>query len=103
VALNTKDDPEALTPYAVDKGQLDLLFECSGAPSALGAGIATLRPRGQIIQLGLSGDMPLPMMQITAKELSLVGSFRFHSEFPLAVSMMQQGLIDVTPRFRDCQ
>lgn len=97
VALNTKDDPEALAPYTVDKGQLDVLFECSGAPSALSAGIATLRPRGQIIQLGLSGDMPLPMMQITAKELSLNGSFRFHSEFLLAVSMMQQGLIDVTP------
>lgn len=97
LALNTKDKPEALAPFSTGKGSLDILFECSGAASALHAGIATLRPRGQIIQLGLSGDMPLPMMQITAKELSLKGSFRFHAEFPLAVSMMQQGLIDVAP------
>jgi len=41
--------------------------------------------------------MTLPMMQITAKELSIKGSFRFHEAFPLAVSMMQQGLIDPQP------
>lgn len=97
VTLNTRDAPDALTPYAVGKGTLDVMFECSGAPSALAAGISALRPRGQIVQLGLSGDMSLPMMQITAKELSMKGTFRFHEAFPLAVQMMQQGLIDVSP------
>ncbi len=95
--LNTGDDPDALARYATGKGTLDVLFECSGAEAALVSGIATLRPRGQVIQLGLSGDMSLPMMQITARELAIKGSFRFHEAFPLAVSMMQQGLIDVGP------
>ena len=97
VTLNTADAPDALAGFATGKGTLDVLFECSGAQAALASGIAALRPRGQIIQLGLSGDMSLPMMQITAKELSLKGSFRFHDAFPLAVQMMQQGLIDPTP------
>ncbi|MHA6262571.1 L-idonate 5-dehydrogenase [Arenibacterium sp. CAU 1754] len=96
-ALNTAADPHALAPYTNDKGTLDVLFECSGAQPALVSGIATLRPQGKIIQLGLSGDMSLPMMQITAKELSLMGSFRFHEEFAIAVRMMEQGLIDVKP------
>ena len=94
VTLNTADTPDALDAYATGKGTLDVLFECSGAQVALATGIGALRPRGQIIQLGLSGDMALPMMQITAKELSLCGSFRFHDAFPTAISMMQQGLID---------
>ncbi|MEL7416850.1 MAG: L-idonate 5-dehydrogenase, partial [Pseudomonadota bacterium] len=38
-----------------------------------------------------------PMMMLTAKELSLRGSFRFHPEFATAVRLMQAGLIDVTP------
>lgn len=97
ITLNTADQPEALLPYTIYKGSLDVLFECSGAQAALVAGIGALRPRGQVIQLGLSGDMSLPMMQITAKELAIKGSFRFHEAFPLAVRMMQQGLIDVTP------
>ena len=41
--------------------------------------------------------MTLPMMQITAKELVLKGSFRFHAEFATAISLMQKGLIDVKP------
>ena len=97
VVLNTASNPEALAPYCGGKGSLDILFECSGAQQALAGGIAALRPGGRIVQLGLSGDMTLPMMQITAKELSLVGSFRFHEEFAVAVRMMQGGLIDVKP------
>lgn len=46
------------------------------------------------MQLGLSGDMLLPMMQITAKELQLRGSFRFHTEFEMAVQLMLNDLID---------
>lgn len=97
VTLNTAEDPEALAPYSTGKGSLDVLFECSGAQAALSAGIGALRPRGQVIQLGLSGDMSLPMMQVTAKELSIRGSFRFHDAFPLAVRLMQHALVDVSP------
>ena len=49
------------------------------------------------MQLGLGGDMTLPVQTLTAKELDLRGSFRFHEEFPLAVEMMRKGLIDVAP------
>ncbi|MGY3439058.1 MULTISPECIES: L-idonate 5-dehydrogenase [unclassified Marinovum] len=97
VTLNTLENPEALAPYTTGKGTLDVLFECSGAQPALAAGIAALRPRGVIVQLGLSGDMALPMMAITAKELELRGSFRFHEEFDIAVQLMQKGLIDPAP------
>lgn len=97
LALNTATEPEALAPYAADKGSFDVQLECSGAPSALAAGINVLRPRGVIVQLGLSGDMSVPMMQVTAKELELRGAFRFHEEFATAVRMMAQGLVDVAP------
>jgi len=92
---DTRADPEALAPHAAGKGRLDVLFECSGAEAALCAGIATLRPRGVVVQLGLSGDMRLPMMQITAREIELRGAFRFHEEFALAIELMRAGLIAV--------
>ena len=56
-----------------------------------------MRPRGVIMQLGMGGDMSLPMLAITAKELDLRGSFRFHEEFATGVHFMRQGLIDVKP------
>ncbi|GLS41949.1 L-idonate 5-dehydrogenase [Mesorhizobium tianshanense] len=95
--LNMKDEPDGLANYTGDKGYFDVFYECSGAQQALVAGIGALRPCGIIVQLGLGGDMTLPMMQITAKELELRGSFRFHEEFPVAVRLMQSGLIDVKP------
>ncbi len=95
--LNVGEVPDALGEYAEGKGYFDVLYECSGAPQALAAGIAAMRPRGVVMQLGLGGDMTVPMMQITAKELDLRGSFRFHEEFALAVKLMQSGALDVKP------
>ncbi|WP_047458705.1 L-idonate 5-dehydrogenase [Rhizobium rhizogenes] len=95
--INTKQEPEALAAYSTDKGTFDVLYECSGAQAALVGGIAALRPRGIIVQLGIGGEMTLPMLAITAKELDLRGSFRFHEEFSVGVSLMRKGLIDVKP------
>lgn len=95
ITLNTKTNPDALAPFAQDKGQVDVHLECSGAAAALAAGVGVLRPRGTIVQLGMGGDMTVPMQAITAKELTLRGSFRFHEEFATAVRYMQSGLIKV--------
>jgi len=97
VALNMANNADALKDYTSDKGYFDVLYECTGVAQALAGAIPALRPRGVILQLGLGGDMNLPMMAITAKELDLRGSFRFHAEFGTGVGLMQKGLIDVTP------
>ena len=93
--INVVETPDGLTAYTADKGHFDVLFECSGVASALAAAVPALRPGATVVQLGLGGDMTLPMQAMTAKELVLKGSFRFHHEFPLAVQMMQAGRIDV--------
>ncbi len=97
VTVNTGENAATLAVYAKDKGSFDVLFECSGAAPALIAAIDTMRPRGTIVQLGLGGDMTLPVQALTAKEMSLTGSFRFHDEFRTGVSLMRKGLIDVKP------
>ena len=95
--INTGRDAASLSAYGADKGHFDVLYECTGVAAALTGGIAALRPRGVILQLGLGGDMALPMMAITAKELELRGSFRFHAAFGVGGAMMRKGLVDVKP------
>lgn len=95
--LNTSEDAAALAPYQIDKGQVDVHLECSGAAAALASGVTVLRPRGTLVQLGLGGDMTVPMQAMTAKEITLKGSFRFDPEFATAVQLMQAGLIKVDP------
>ena len=95
--INSAREPDALAAYGADKGYFDVLYECSGAAPALAGGIGAMRPRGVVLQLGLGGDMTVPMMAITSKELDIRGSFRFHGEFAIGVDLMRKGLIDVKP------
>lgn len=96
-SVNTLADPEALAPYTSDKGFFDVQFECSGNERALAGALAAIRPGGTIVQVGLGGDMKLPVNLIVAKELQLRGTFRFDREFALAVELMGRGQIDVRP------
>lgn len=93
--INVRETHDALTQYTTGKGYFDVMFEASGANIALTNGIPTMRPRGIVMQLGMGGDMTVPMQQITVKELDLRGCFRFHEEFATAVALMQKGMIDV--------
>ena len=95
--VNILTSPGDLTPYPESKGRVDVLFECSGVAAALVGAVPAMRPGGTIVQLGLGGDMTLPVQAMTSKELSLRGSFRFHHEFPAAVAFMQAKRVDVTP------
>jgi len=95
--VNMASEPEGLAAYSADKGYFDVQMECAGSPAAVAAGIAALRPGAVIVQLGLGGDMQIPVQALTQKELQLRGSFRFHEEFAIGVELMRKGLIDVKP------
>ena len=95
--VNVAEQPEALAAFASDKGQFDVLFEASGNERALRGAFDVLRPRGVIVQVGLGGDVTLPINTIVAKEFDLRGAFRFHEEFAVAVELLNKGLVDVKP------
>ncbi len=59
-----------------------------------------MRPRGVVVQLGLGGDVSLPQNMVVAKELSICGSFRFHPEFALAVRLINERRVDLSPVIR---
>lgn len=107
-AINVAEEPSRFDQYLVDKGYFDVLFEASGNGRALTGAFPVLRPRAVIIQIGLGGDISLPVNTIVAKEFDWRGAFRFHEEFAVAVDLLNRGLIDVSPlisatlSYRDC-
>ena len=90
-------DPQGLARFEADKGPFDVLFEASGNERALRGAFAALRPRGVIVQVGLGGELTLPINTIVAKEFDLRGAFRFHEEFEMAVDLLNKGLVDLKP------
>lgn len=95
--VNVSTDAEALALYCADKGVFDLAFECSAAAPALKTAIQALRPQGTIVQLGVTGDLPLPVNVLVGKEINLVGSHRFDAEFVEAVRLINSRAIHVRP------
>jgi len=96
--VNVAMQPDALARDALDKGQFDVLFECSGNERALRAAFEVVRPRGVVVQVGIATrEMTLPLNTVVAKEFDLRGTFRFHEEFGVAVSLINQQLVDLKP------
>ena len=92
-----RDARRRCSRFTADKGSFDVLFEASGNAARLRGAFDALRPRGIIVQVGLGGEMPLPINTIVAKEFDLRGAFRFHEEFAVAVELLNKGLVDVKP------
>ncbi len=99
--INVGSDAAAVEAYSADKGFFDIAFECSAAPAALRTAIESVRPLGTIIQVGVAGDLPVPINRIVGKEIELKGAHRFHAEFAEAVRLIDRGIINVEPVITD--
>jgi L-idonate 5-dehydrogenase len=98
-SINVARDADQIEPYKADKGQFDVAFEASGNPQALATCLECTRPGGRIVQLGMlpPGEIGVALTKLTPKEIDLVGTFRFHDAFALAVEALVSGRIDVAP------
>jgi L-idonate 5-dehydrogenase len=91
--VDLSQDSEGLTKIPAP----DVMIEAAGAPAALEGAIGAVRRGGTVVLLGSlpGGSFPAPINPIMAKELDVVGSFRFDSEFEEAVRLIAGGEIDV--------
>ncbi|BCH26350.1 L-idonate 5-dehydrogenase [Mesorhizobium sp. L-8-10] len=93
--INVSREADTLSGYAAEKGHFDVAFEASGNALALRSAIEAVRAGGTVVQLGLGGEMQLPLNLVVTKELQFRGSFRFDEEFAQAVELMGSGALDV--------
>ena len=98
--LNASQD-DVMDEFAADKGYFDVVVEASGSQPGVATALDVAKPRAHIVQLGLGGDISLPMNAVVAKELQLAGSFRFHEEFAWAAKLIREGRVDLAPLLTD--
>lgn len=82
----------------------DVFLECSGATPALLDGLKAVRPGGTAVMVGLGDEyISLPVQDIAVRELTLTGIFRYVDTWPVAISLVAAGRVDldalVTARF----
>jgi len=67
----------------------DVVFEATGLPAVLGEAHRHVRPGGRIVVLGQgAGDFAMPMIVMTRKELTLVGTRNSADQFPAAIDLL---------------
>jgi L-iditol 2-dehydrogenase len=97
VALEAGDAAAAGTEF-------DAFLDCSGAPAAISAGIAALRPAGRAVLVGMGpAEISVPLGRLQQRELTVTGTFRYANTWPAAIGLAASGRVDlpglVTGRF----
>lgn len=95
--IDVGQDADRLQHYAEGKGRIDTVFECSGARPAISAALATIRPKGRMVLIGLGGEATLNVNMTVAREIEIVGTFRFDPEFDEAARLIGTRAIDLRP------
>jgi L-idonate 5-dehydrogenase len=95
--VDVSADADALSKVAT-ADPFDVVFEATGSAAGLSSAIMAARRGGTVVQIGNlpGGSISVPANAVMAKELDLLGTFRFGSEFTTAVEMISSGAIDVT-------
>ncbi len=76
----------------------DVVYVCSGAPSALSEAVSLVRKGGQILVLGICvSPVETDYMTIAMNELSVQGSYLGWAEAPAAIDYIAQGRVQVAP------
>ncbi|MGI9430236.1 MAG: zinc-dependent alcohol dehydrogenase [Bythopirellula sp.] len=78
-------------------GGFDKVFEASGVKAAVQGTMDVVCRGGTIVQIGTVGDnhVSLPVNDLMLREVSLLGTFRYANEFPLAIRLAASGRIGV--------
>ncbi|MDF1601793.1 L-idonate 5-dehydrogenase [Mesorhizobium sp. YIM 152430] len=95
--INVGTDSDPLDAYGAGKGTFDIVFECSAAGPAIRAAIAAIRPQGTLVEVGVAGDVAVPLNLLVGKEIAFVGTHRFVGEYAEAVRLIDTRRIDVRP------
>lgn len=94
---NRTTDAVARIRAATDGLGAELAFEAVGIPQTLRQSIEAVRKGGTVVMVGLfeSAEVSFPANQIVQRELSVIGAQGYSWDFPRAISMVQQGSVQL--------
>ncbi|MDD3996378.1 MAG: NAD(P)-dependent alcohol dehydrogenase [Sphaerochaetaceae bacterium] len=76
----------------------DIVFDATGNSHAIAQGIEHIAPHGRLILIGMpSAPVPIDIVRLQMKEVTLKTIFRYANDFSRALQLMGAGILDVKP------
>jgi L-idonate 5-dehydrogenase len=74
----------------IDDESYDVVFECSGVGVSVTQAVRAARRAGTVVQVGMlpNAEIGINLAPMLAKEVSLIGAFRFSTEIDDAIALL---------------
>ncbi|KAK3039229.1 hypothetical protein RJ639_027933, partial [Escallonia herrerae] len=77
---------------------VDVTFDCAGFNKTMSTALSATRAGGRVCLVGMGhNEMTVPLTPAAAREVDVVGIFRYKNTWPLCIEFLRSGKIDVKP------
>jgi L-iditol 2-dehydrogenase len=77
---------------------IDVSLDCAGFSKTMSTALEATRPGGKVCLVGMGhNEMTLPLTAAAAREVDVVGVFRYKDTWPLCIDFLRSGKVDVKP------
>ena len=99
VSIKAEDlDDEVAKIKTAMKSEVDVTFDCVGFNKTMSTALAATSPGGKVCLVGMGHSMmTVPLTPAAAREVDVVGIFRYKNTWPLCIEFLRSGKIDVKP------
>nr|TKS04495.1 sorbitol dehydrogenase [Populus alba] len=99
VSTNLQDvDQEVVLIHQAMGTGVDVTFDCAGFNKTMSTALSATRPGGKVCLVGMGhNEMTVPLTPAAAREVDVIGVFRYKNTWPLCIEFLSSGKIDVKP------
>ncbi|PIA34543.1 hypothetical protein AQUCO_03700077v1 [Aquilegia coerulea] len=99
VSTNTEDVSNEVAQIQEAMGVgIDLTFDCVGFSKTMTTALTATTSGGKVCLVGMGhNEMKVPLTPAAAREVDIVGIFRYKNTWPLCIDLISSGKIDVKP------
>lgn len=96
VNVQTEDALTAVQNHTEGRG-VDVVVEAAGSESAIDTAMDAVRPGGTVVLYGMAGELTATydVMRTIRDEITIRGAFRYANTYPAAISLVEDGRVDV--------
>lgn len=99
VSTNIQDiDEEVAKIHKLMGDSIDISFDCVGFNKTMSTALNATRSGGKVCLVGLGpSPMTIPLVPAAAREVDVIGIFRYRNTWPICIELLRTGKIDVKP------